>query len=123
MNLVGHQDSGLRQAQLLRQRGQVGLQTSGIVPAISVDIEKLGDGLLDTLDIDNLEINIEKRGDYWTRRDLYSLYPYVNDSGPTYYADDFAGYDGDDAELFTAIIKIIKIAKMVYDIIDAIKNI
>ena len=89
---------------------------------ISVDIEKLGDGLLDTLDIDNLEINIEKRGDYWTRRDLYSLYPYVNDSGPTYYADDFAGYDGDDAELFTAIIKIIKIAKMVYDIIDAIKT-
>ena len=90
---------------------------------ISVDIEKLGDGLLDTLDIDNLEINIEKRGDYWTRRDLYSLYPYVNDSGPTYYADDFAGYDGDDAELFTVIIKVIKIAKLVYDIISAIKEI
>ena len=88
---------------------------------ISVDIEKLGDGLLDTLDIDN-EINIEKRGDYWTRRDLYSIYPYVNDSGPTYYADDFAGYDGDDAELFTAIIKIIKIAKIIYDVIDAIKT-
>ncbi|MGN0767920.1 MAG: carboxypeptidase-like regulatory domain-containing protein, partial [Christensenellales bacterium] len=89
---------------------------------ISFDLEKLVDSLLDTLDADNLEINIEKRGSYWTRRDLYSFYPYVNASGPTYYPDDFAGYDGRDAETFTTLIKVIKVGKAVYEVTTAIMN-
>ncbi|MBR1625214.1 MAG: hypothetical protein IJ676_05685 [Clostridia bacterium] len=101
--------------------GLNGLLISGA--GVNVDTLGLIGTLLDTLTVDHLQINLERRTDYYNRRDLYSYYPYVDKSGPTFYAEGTEGYDGTDGETLAVILKVIKIAVLTVQLVEFISKI
>ena len=67
---------------------------------------------MDGIDIYNLEIFLDKRTDYWERKDYYSCYPPANTTtGPFVYPDNDAGYDGvmtEDTEALLTTLEVLE---------------
>ncbi|HKL73968.1 MAG TPA: hypothetical protein VJ903_03655 [Clostridia bacterium] len=79
---------------------------------VSVNMIGLVNGVFDGIMINGLTIYLDKRTDYWERKEYFDRYPSVHSTGPYSYADDDAPYDGSEmatsAEVLGVIAPVIK---------------
>ncbi|MDD4316042.1 MAG: InlB B-repeat-containing protein, partial [Clostridia bacterium] len=97
--------------QLTKYGGLSGL-TFNSEGGFNIDTLTLVDSVLDGIKLYNLEIFLDKRTDYWERKDLYTVYPPADTAtGPVYYPDDDAGYNGvltDSQQAMLATLNVLK---------------